>query len=400
MKIAHISLYPPKWELHCDKSWVAPYTKNLATNISYGEDDEVYIIWDIDTSREIYSENIIEVRKVFSKWVFFYKNILKEIDFIQPDVVHVQQELALYGNILSAISLRFLLKALQKRWIKTVITFHGIVDIVSIDQEFMKENFSALPIFMVKFAFTFIFNPLIKYSDEVIVHEDLFKTRILEQYYKIPAENIHVVHHGIEDFSQDILTQSQAREKIWVSENTKVLLFMWFITGYKWIDLLIDGVSEYKKKFWDDFKLYILWAYHPKLKDDESYKAEYQRLQDKAISKLWENVDWQSGFVDGAKMALYYPASDVVLFPYTRSISSSWPMALSIGYKVPFLASDVFSESIDNADLLFEKTPNWLSEKLHYFFENIDKYWEVIFQMRTERLWWEVGKKTYNIYKG
>ena len=141
MKIVHISLYPPKWELHCDKSGVAPYTKNLAINIPYDSNDQVFIIWDIDNTREIYQEENIEVRKVFSKWVFFYKKILQEIEDIRPDVVHIQQELALYWNILSAISLRFLLRSLQNKWIKTVITFHGIVDVVSIDQEFMKENF-------------------------------------------------------------------------------------------------------------------------------------------------------------------------------------------------------------------------------------------------------------------
>lgn len=398
MKITHISLYPPKWELHCDKSWVAPYTKNLAINIPYAQEDEVFVIWDIDESVENYNEDNIEVRKVFSKWVFFYKDILKEIDTINPDVVHVQQELALYGNILSAISLRFLLKALQKRWIKVVITFHGIVDIVSIDKEFMKENFSILPIFMVKTAFKFIFNPLIRYSDEIIVHEELFKTRILQQYYKKSADNIHVVHHGIEDFSENTISKLEARETIWVLQDKKALLFMGFITGYKWIDLLIEWIKKYKDTYWDNFILYILWAHHPKLKDDENYKSEYKRLQDKAETELWDNVDWQAWFVDGEKMALYYPASDVVLFPYTRSISSSWPMALSIWYKVPFLASDVFSQSIDNEDLLFEKSANWLSEKLSYFFENSDKYSEVISQMRAERIWLEVGKETYNVY--
>lgn len=399
MKIVHVSLYPPKWELHCDKSGVAPYAKNLATNIPYSEKDRVFIVWDIDENKEIYQEENIEVRKVFSKWVFFYKDILKEIDTIQPDVVHVQQELALYWNILSAISLRFLLKALQKRNIKTVITFHGIVDVISIDKEFMKENFSALPIFAVKSAFKFIFNPLIKYCDEIIVHEELFKTRILEQYHKKSPENIHVVHHGIEDFSQSKLTKIQAREKLNIQKNRKVLLFMWFITGYKWIDLLIEWVDTYKKKFWEDFTLFILGAHHPKLKDDETYKAEYKRLKDKAESTLWENVDWQEWFVDGEKMALYYPTTDVVLFPYTRSISSSWPMALSVWYEVPFLASDVFAESIDNELLLFEKSPNWLAEKLDFFFHNTDKYSDIISQMRIERLWSEVGKETYTIYQ-
>ena len=399
MKIAHISLYPPKWELHCDKSWVAPYTKNLITNISYWKTDEVFVVWDVDNQEERYTENNIEVRRVFSKWVFFYKNILKEIYEIEPDVVHVQHELALYGNILSAITLRILMKKLQKKWIKTIITFHGIVDVVNIDKEFMKENFSVLPIFLVKFAFRFIFNPLIKHSSEIIVHEKLFKTRILEQYYKKSPDNIHVVHHGIEDFSKDMKTQADARKQIWIWKKEKIILFMWYITGYKWIDLLIEWMREYKKNFWDDFKLVILGAHHPKLKNDESYKTEYKRLQDKAKQSLWDNLDWQSWFVDGEKMSFYYPASDVVLFPYTRSISSSWPMALSIGYETPFLASDVFSDSIDDELLLFEKTAAWLSEKLDFFFKNSDQYAGVIWKMIKERLWDEIGKETYKIYK-
>ncbi len=399
MKIAHISLYPPKWELHCNKSGVAPYTKNLAINISYEKEDKIYIIWDIDTEKEIYSEDNIEVRKVFSKWNFFYKNILKEIDKIKPDVVHIQQELALYWGILSAITLRFLLKGLQKRNIKVVTTFHWIVDVVSIDEEFMKENFSSLPIFMVKFAFRFIFNPLIKYSDEIIVHEELFKKRILEQYTKKSPENIHVVHHWIEDFSKNKITKQEAREIQKISQEKKVLLFMGYITGYKWIDLLVEWVEKYKEKYGDDFVLYILWAHHPKLKDDEWYKKEYYRLKEKAEKLLWKNVDWQEWFVDDKKMAQYYPLSDVVLFPYTRSISSSWPMALAIWYEVPFLASEVFSESIDNSDLLFKKKPYNMAEKLNYFFENQEKYRWIISKMRKERLWIEIWKETYNIYK-
>lgn len=399
MKIAHISLYPPKWELHCKKSGVAPYTKNLATNISYTENDEIFVVWDIDTESEKYQEQGIEVRKVFKKWNFFYKNILKEIDEIKPDVVHIQQELALYGGIISAVTLRFLLLWLKKRNIKIVTTFHGIVDVVSIDKEFMKENFSALPIFLVKFAFRFIFNPLIKYSDEIIVHEELFKKRILEQYISKNPENIHVIHHGIEDFSAKKISKKEAREKLKISENEKVLLFMGYVTGYKWLDLLIEWMDFYKKNFWKDFKIFILGAHHPKLRNDETYKKEYYRLKNLAEEKLGENVDWQEGFVDDAKMALYYPLSDVVLFPYTRSIASSWPMALSIGYEVPFLASEVFDESVDDKNLLFAKNPEKMAEKIRDFFENTDIYKKSISEMRISRLWAEIGKQTYNIYK-
>lgn len=399
MKIAHISLYPPKGQLHCKKSGVAPYTKNLAINMPYDDCDTVFVIGDVDDAPENYEENGVQVRKIFKKWAFFYKKILQEIDAIRPDVVHIQQELALYGGILSAVNLRFLLFWLKKRNIKIVTTFHGIVDIVSIDKEFMKENFSILPIFLVKFAFRFIFNPLIRASDEIIVHEELFKRRILEQYVKKNPENIHVVHHGIEDFSQKKMSKNDAREALRITQNQKILLFMGYVTGYKGIDLLIDWMNEYKQNFDKNFMLFILGAHHPKLKNDEKYKKEYYRLKSLAEEKLAENVDWQEWFVDDAKMALYYPLADAVLFPYTRSIASSGPMALAIGYETPFLASDVFSESVSDSRMIFEKNPEKMAEKIHHFFENREQYQNAISAMRAERLWSEIGTQTYAIYK-
>lgn len=262
----------------------------------------------------------------------------------------------------------------------------------------MKENFSSLPIFMVKFAFKFIFNPLIKYSDKIIVHEKLFKKRILEQYYNKDEKDIHVIHHWIEDFINK-KSKDQARKELWIQNNQNVLLFMWFITWYKGIDLLIDWVKKYLEKYWNNIKIYILWAHHPKLKNDETYKKEYYRLKNRAEKLLWENVDWQEWFVDSVKMSKYYPASDVVLFPYTRSISSSWPMALSIWYETPFLASDVFSESIEDNELLFEKNWESMADRIKYFFDNQNKYITKVKTMREELLWKNIWKLTYNIYK-
>lgn len=61
---------------------------------------------------------------------------------------------------------------------------------------------------------------------------------------------------------------------------------MGYVTGYKGIDLLIEGMEKYKEKYGDDFKLFVLGAHHPKLKDTEIYKTEYARLKTKAEEKL------------------------------------------------------------------------------------------------------------------
>ncbi len=397
MKIAHITIYPPKWELNCKKSWVAPYTKNLISNTNYSENDEVFILCDKDNwITEKYIENWLNIHRIFDRNNSYYKNIINEIDLIKPDKVHIQQELSLYWWILTAILLNRLVKLLKKRNIEVIITFHWIVDLDKIDKEFIEENFSSLPPFLVKEAFKFIFKPLIKNVDKIIVHEQLFKNRILEQY-KWNKSKIEVIHHWIEDF--EILSKDDSRKVINLDISKKMLLFMWYVTWYKWLDLLIEWMQEYIKKYDDEAILYILWAYHPKLKEDEVYLSEYNRLRNKAKELLWQNHIWDDEFVDWKKMSIYYPASDVVLFPYTRSLSSSWPMAISIWYEIPFLASDVFKESLENDLFLFERNSTSMSEKINYFFENKQNYSKLIKEMREERLWKEVWKLTYNLYK-
>lgn len=396
MRIAHITVYPPKWELHCKKSWVAPYTKNLITNTSYNKEDQVFVICDKDNwVKENYNEDWINIHRVFDRSTQFYKQILTEIDIIKPEKVHIQQELSLYWGISTAILLSHLIKKLKKKQVEIIITFHWIVDLDKIDKEFIDENFSSLPPFLVKQAFKIIFSPLIKYSDKIIVHEELFKNRIIQQY-KWDGNKVDVIHHWIENFQ--IQSKKEARNKIWVDKNTNMLLFMWYITWYKWIDLLIEWMNEYITTFDKNAILYILWAYHPKLKDDEIYLKEYNRLKNKAEKLLGKNHIWDDEFVNWEKMSTYYPASDVVLFPYTRSLSSSWPMAISIWYETPFLASDVFRESLENDLFLFERVPQKMAEKIDYFFRNQEKYDDLLIKMRQERLWNKVWEFTYNFY--
>lgn len=397
MKIAHITVYPPKGELHCKKSWVAPYTKNLIVGTPYEETDEVYVICDIDSWRkEYYKEGWITIHRVFKRDIYFYQEIYNEVCSIKPDVVHIQQELSLYWNVFTAILLNYLIKKIRSKNIKVIITFHWIVDLKKIDGEFLKENFTSLPPYFVKKAFQFIFYPLIRNSDWIIVHEELFKNRIVSQYQGSEGK-ITVISHGIEVFN--IISKLEARKKLWIKTDRKVLLFMWYITWYKWIDLLIEWFGEYIKNFDKEAILYILWPYHPKLKNDKIYLEEYDRLTTKAKKLLWNNHIWDDQFVDWEKMSIYYPASDLVLFPYTRSLSSSWPMAISIGYEIPFLASDVFKESIENDLFLFEREKRKMAEKIDYFFENKGEYLTLVEQMREERLWDKIGALTYNLYK-
>ena len=182
-----------------------------------------------------------------------------------------------------------------------------------------------------------------------------------------------------------------------MDEKKDTCLFMGYLTGYKGIDLLIDGFSEYCKLNKNAF-LIIGAGKHPKLKDDKNYLKEYKRLEDKAKSLIPENQFRWIGFIDECDIINYYSACDIALAPYTIAMSSSGPLSLAIGYEKPFLASDVFDKILP-IGTIFKKTSEDLSQKLKEFFENQDKFKNEVEEMKMERLWDKVGIKSYKIYE-
>lgn len=394
MKIVHISIYPPKWEKHSKDGWVASYTKNLITNIPYNDKDEVYILCNkIDNKYDDYIEQWIQVIRCFDKKPRFVFQLYKEIKKIDPDVIHIQQELALYGNIVTAYLLQRLIFFLRK--FETIITLHGVVDIKKINKSFVRENNANLPTWVVKLAFRVIYSPLCWWSKKIIVHEQSFRNYMIS-WYRISKDKLIVVPHGIEDLTP--ISTLDARKELWYWEKKDIILFMGYATWYKGIDLLIEGFELYAKQNPNAF--FIIWAgKHPKLHQEESYIKEYQRRQDKAKKLIPTDQYTWKWFINEDDIIKYYSASDVAVYPYTIQMSSSWPMAISIWYNKPLLASDVFTESLDDKELLFERKPSALSQKLENFFANTHTYDTIIEKLRSERLRDKVWKQTYLAYE-
>jgi glycosyltransferase involved in cell wall biosynthesis len=391
MKLAHVTIYPQKGEKHVNGSGVASYSKNLVTHLERDQNDQVVICNMLD-GRQEYDENGINVRRVFERKPSFIAKVHQELKSVNPDIIHIQQELSLFGGIMTAYLLQWLVLLWRK---KTVITLHGVVDPILIDRTFVAENNSRLPVWLVKLAFYILYTPLMKWANKIIVHEQCFKD-IAVNSYGINQEKIHVIPHGVE--SLEAPDMADARAALQLSNDAQIVLFMGYATGYKGIDLLIEGFSEYAK---DNPKAYLIIGAgkHPKIKNDPTYRAEYARLQAKAKSLLPPNQYVWEGFIKEAEIPVYYGASDLSLYPYTTSLSSSGPMSLAIGYEKPFLVSMAFASVFKQYNqLLFEKTPTALASKLAYFFAHQDKYEAVTRELKQSRNWSKVGDKTLRIY--
>lgn len=391
MKIAHVTLYPPKGKKHISSSGVASYSKNLVTHIPVDYDQAV--VCDLTESSDVYIEDEATIRRTFKRSPGFIRDVHAELKKIDPDVVHIQQELSLFGGIATAYLLQWLVFLWRK---KTVITLHGVVDFRTIDATFVRENNSHLPVWLVKRAFRIIYTPLMRWSQKIIVHERLFKDIIVDSY-GISADKIAVIPHGVEMLKT--IDRTAAREKLGLPKSADIVLFMGYATGYKGIDLLIEGFAEYAKQNVKAF-LVIGAGKHPKLHADKEYLKEYDRLVKKAAKLLPKHQYIWEGFIGESDITAFYSASDVSIYPYTTALSSSGPMSLAIGYEKPFLVSEAFATVFSQQPhLLFGRDALSMAQKLDHFFTHRSEYEKTSRGMKNERNWKNVGELTSAVYE-
>lgn len=392
MKVAHVTLYPPRGEKHISTSGVASYGKNLITNIPLKH--QSVVCGRLESGGEThYDDDDIHVHRAFDRRPSFVIDAHRELKTINADIVHIQQELALFGGIVSAYLLQWLVWLWRNR---VVITLHGVVDPRKIDRAFVRENNSRLPVFLVKLAFRIIYTPLMKWSRRIIVHEEHFKNIIVNSYH-IDAAKITVIPHGVEMLST--IDQQDARRQLDLPVGGDLVLFMGYATGYKGIDLLIEGFAQYAKINPNAF-LVIGAGKHPKLGDDPTYLADYDRLQQKAKALIPGGQFTWRGFIAETDITAYYSASDVSVYPYTTALSSSGPMSFAIGYEKPFLVSSAFADIFGAwPHLLFDRSVESLVKRLDYYFKNQHEYSHTSTKMKRDRNWKKVGLSTLGVYE-
>lgn len=395
MRVAHISLYPPKGAKHVEGSGVISYTKNLVEYIGHSDSNlEQHMLTDrLDGKDEIYQEGGVTVHRCFDRGPLFVLQLHKKLREINPDVIHIQNELALFGGVLTAYLLQYLVLVWRR---KVVLTMHHGVNPESIDKKFVQENNSNAPVWMVRLAFRMIYGPLARYSRHIIVHELMFKHIFIDGYNVSPSK-ISVIPHGVEDLEAENI--NTARQKLNLKKDQKVALYMGYATGYKGMDLLIEGFAEYAKS--QPKALLLIGAgKHPKLLNDAAYLAKYQAWQDKAAQLIPKDQYRWVGFIKEDEIGDYYSAADVSLYPYTTTLSSSGPMALAIGYEKPFLGSAVFNNIFGSyPQLLFDSTPKSMAIRLDHFFTNQKAYQGISSEIKKRRVWQTVGQDTAAVYQ-
>jgi glycosyltransferase involved in cell wall biosynthesis len=397
MKIGFISPFPPPGTTHAKMSGVAAYSKNLIEAVNADGKNHILVFGNkLDGRTARSKEDNLDVSRC---WNFgtgcltgLAGSIVKERKNI--DVLHVQYEVFLYGGLLTALLFPFLLLFARTLGVSIVTTIHQVVSLKGVNKEFLQTTGIRGNLACLKLGLYWLLKSISGISSKTIVHEVVFKQRLVEEYGCSP-QKIYVIPHGIEE-PESRPDNSAARKRLGLNGHN-IILFFGYLAPYKGLETLMDAVNELKE---DNYLLCIAGGEHPRLAGTPDYDSYISALKD-TVERAGSRMKI-TGFVTEDDVPYYFSAADVLVLPYTMSMSSSGPLALCAAYQRPFLASESLSGLIECPELIFKNTPEGLREKIEEFFNNV-KLREAsrLFSesLYNERCWSKVGSRTLEIYR-
>jgi glycosyltransferase involved in cell wall biosynthesis len=241
-----------------------------------------------------------------------------------------------------------------------------------------------------------------KILDNIFVHGDKLKLQLVTDY-NVENNKITVIPYGINNtVPHTELTRAQARTKLQIDNNKKILLFFGNIAPYKGLEYLIDSMDYLRKKH-NGFNLIIAG----KIKNCEDYWKHIKNIIDK--HQLEDHVIQRIEFIPDEEIEYYFKSADVLVLPY-KFIYQSGPLFLSYFFGLPVIASDVgsFKEDVVEGEtglICRPENPKDLANKIEQYFQSdLYKNMEInrnkIMNYANERYSWKnIGEKTAALYR-
>jgi glycosyltransferase involved in cell wall biosynthesis len=203
-----------------------------------------------------------------------------------------------------------------------------------------------------------------KLSDALIVHNKKNKDDLIN-HFGLKEQKISIIPHGNYNYLLKGISQQEARKRLDLSENKKVVLLFGNIRSGKGIETTISALKYLKKR--RDVLLLIAgkvsWEY-----DIEKLK---NMISDNGLEDF---VLIRDEFIEDSLVEAYYRSSDVVVIPYEQGYESGvLKYAFSCG--LPVIASDLpefsyFAEDSNNCLIFNRGKYRELAEKIEILLDN------------------------------
>ncbi len=253
---------------------------------------------------------------------------------------------------------------------------------------------------------------LICIVDNIIPHERRIGDRTLTKYFIKPIHGFLCMSKSVvEDLKQfntkapilfsphpiydygPIISKIEARTKLGLNVDDKVILFFGIIRDYKGLDWLLEAFSKTSYKS-NNYKLVVAGEFYM---DDKLYREQIKRLN------LGEHLVFHDRFISDDKVYEYFNAADVVVQPYKHATQSGVTQ-IAFHFEKPMIVTDVggLSEIVPHGKAGYVVKPNveaiagaiehfYLNDKEQHFIAGVKeekrKYSWAIFIKELEKLY-------------
>jgi len=331
----------------------------------------------------------------------FPLQILRRAMKDRPRVVHVQFEfygIHSYGPLYASIGVPILLALLRLLGVKRLVTLHSVLPTESSRLKIIRDtspNGRRVPTALLG-AFLILSYKLIALgSSALIVHADIFKKRLVDQYHIKPSK-ILVIPHGVDLFNRTEMTVTRP-----IIPEEPIILYFGVISPRKGLENLLSAFSILAKQT-TNCSLLLAGTSPP-------YYEGYEQKVKNLAAELGVNskVRFLGSVSNDLAHQLFIRAMFIVL-PYSYDVSASGALSWALGHGLPVIVSenDYFKEEMSDYQfglMVPPGDPVALANAMELMISQGDlraKFSENANQAGASRSWSTVAKATVRIYRG
>lgn len=241
-------------------------------------------------------------------------------------------------------------------------------------------------------------------ADNIFPHEKIPGEKLLTKYFIKPVDSFitmsekvlsdlhqftknkpaQFIPHPLYDNFGEKISKEEAKKKLDINSEDKVLLFFGFIRKYKGLDILLNAIkildAGSKNK---NLKLLIAGEFY---EDEKNY---HQLLNDPEIK---EHLILHTHFISNSEVKYYLCAADCVIQPY-RSATQSGVTPIAYHFEIPMIVTNVggLPSLVPNkkVGLIAEPNAKSIAEKIVEYFELGEDYFLPSLKEEKKKYSWE-----------
>lgn len=207
----------------------------------------------------------------------------------------------------------------------------------------------------------------LRWVDGFIVQSDVVRRDLNEWFPEAGERQMKYVAHPVYDcYSEADISPREARTKLGLQPDSKILLFFGLVRRYKGLDVLLAAMPRILQELGENVHLLVAGEFY---EPEEVYHGQVAQL------KLTDRVTIVNQYIPNEDVGTYFRAADLLVLPY-RSATQSGVTQVAYNFGVPVISTRVggLPEVVQDGEtgfLVEPENPEQLAESVINFF-NLD----------------------------